>query len=368
MTKEELMGRIIDINSASLFAEKRKEQLKSCPDVISLESLKTYKDNYLNDILTKFEMLKKNITHFNEAVRGIEMVSGMPQKNIPNLDAIEAFLQHPIEENVESPVFELIHQTDKDGNLYKAVMRIVDDPGEGAGSMLLITKETQNGDLFCYTDKWRKMSWEDVFGCSRMQQLLLRNEVPVSAMIKASLGYGNSVSDEEVIEWGDKYEPLLKLYERHTDDCCFAYTDRAEGPFILMPRMTNKLGAGIGMTKDGFALYQFIPNFVMEYLNKSVRKEPNPDYLLRVDNIDKDTAEKIIVQRFCHNTSDDEDIMMWVPVSADIFIPLFADKVNPESYPDAIANLSLSETESKRVSEYMQKFIDGIGAIAVEGM
>ena len=74
------MGRIIDINSASLFAEKRKEQLKSCPDVISLESLKTYKDNYLNDILTKFEMLKKNITHFNEAVRGIEMVSGMPQK------------------------------------------------------------------------------------------------------------------------------------------------------------------------------------------------------------------------------------------------------------------------------------------------
>lgn len=355
------MGRIIDINSASLSAEKRKQQEGPVQDAISLVSLDTYEKNYMNDILTKFEMLKKNIAHFNEAVSGIEMVSGVPQKNIPNIDAIEAFLQSPMDGSYESPEFELINQSDKDGNLYRAVMQIVNYPDTGAATAMLITKEAGNGDLFCYTDRWEKMSWEDVFGCSRMQQFLLRNGVPVSEMVKAALNAGKSVSDEEVIAWDDRYKPLLELYGLYADDCCFAYTERKEGPFILMPRATNKLGPGIGMTKDGFVLYQFIPDFVMEYLNDGpIGGEPGQDHLLQVDSIDRNTAEKIIVQRYCRNMSDDDDIMMYVPVSADIFVPLFANTADPDSYTKFLDDMHLSEKDCRRVSEYMQKFIESM--------
>ena len=58
--------------------------------------------------------------------------------------------------------------------------------------------------------------------------------------------------------------------------------------------------------------------------------------------------------------SDDDDIMMYVPVSADIFIPLFANTADPDSYTKFLDDMHLSEKDCRRVSEYMQKVIESM--------
>ena len=286
---------------------------------INIAEYDTVLGSLISNMQQKKDFIINNLSSYNQATSGVFM-----EQCGQDYSGMIDFLLNDFQETPDELC--LIRQTSTSKDVYTLSVFREEICNDSARYGIIITKETSSHELFCYHDEngWVRTSWEERYGCTYHQYLVLQEDTAEADVLEAILDVAQP-TDEEFRCIIEENAPLLALYQSEWVLTLFDF-DADTMTLRLIPSDPRIAGMAI-ICKDGkLVLERYIEKDIQEILGLVRTSLPAEFFDLHpIAEMTKTEAEEYISKYFYTDNPDDK-----------IFINLPIDK---ETTTEMIINM-----------------------------
>ena len=272
-----------------------------CKNYTDVSDFMVFSETVNRFMKTGQNYVKLFLDNYKQTTANIDMVEG----GLDIEELCSLFGMHDIGGRETSYKYQIIKQTDINGNIYKLFIEYRDGLRENIRMSIKgknpnmrfffdLIKETPEHKLFIYINRgwWEPISWEEQYGHTFKQHEILKENTAKASFLRKLLAQGN-VTDRYMDELFKKYDALFSLYEKFP---CGEMYYECDNLYIIPPY--PNMGYAITYTNGKFVLAQYIPGVFICALKHG--------YTVPIicPAIDKDEEHIVIPRSFYHEVEE----------------------------------------------------------------